>query len=67
MKLQTKQSIISVFPLIPIIYFLINLFSIYSLLKPRYPDSPVIWIGIVISIITAIIAKLYLLRLRHER
>jgi hypothetical protein len=67
MKLQTKQNIISAFPLIPIIYFLINLFSMYSLLKPRYPDSPVIWIGIVISTITAIIATLYLLRLRHER
>jgi hypothetical protein len=66
MKPEIKKKIISVFPLIPIIYFTLNLFSMYSLLKPRYPDSPVIWIGVAVTAVTAVIATLYLLRLRNE-
>ncbi len=66
MKPETKKKIVSVFPLIPIIYFLLNLFSMYSLLWPRYPDSPVIWIGIAVSVIVAVISVLYLVRLRDE-
>jgi hypothetical protein len=67
MKTETKKKIVSVFPLIPIIYFMLNLFSMYSLLKPRYPDSPVIWIGIAVTVVVAVIAVLYLVRLRHDR
>jgi len=66
MKSETKKKIVSVFPLIPIIYFLLNLFSMYSLLRPRYPDSKVIWIGIAVTVITTVIAVLYLVRLRRE-
>ena len=62
----SKNSIIKYFPLVPIWLFLLICWKTYGSLVKIYPDTPLLYVGIVVTSIVGLISVLFLIKIQKK-